>query len=175
VLHIQLKRFQYKNGRIVKLSNPLPFPNTLDLSPYCVSSSPNGHNKSSTYQLHAVLIHTGSSSQSGHYYTYIDTKLGNRESGKSNSDKRKQISNEDSSPVEDNTINDDDNIMGEGRWTKFDDTSVTPVSWSQVLAEGSSSSQTKQKSIFGFGGYSSSTSAYLLQYVRSDIVKEMNN
>ena len=70
VLTVQLKRFGYsKYGS--KVSNFVSFPEILDVSPFT------GNSKSPIkYQLFAVLVHSGSTCSSGHYYTHVKSANG---------------------------------------------------------------------------------------------------
>ncbi|KAF2073895.1 hypothetical protein CYY_004783 [Polysphondylium violaceum] len=63
VLTIQLKRFSW-TGR--KVNKPIQFDPTFNLSPYMTST-----NSDSIYDLYGVLVHYGSSTDSGHYYCYV--------------------------------------------------------------------------------------------------------
>ena len=64
VMTIQLKRFGFsKYGS--KISNFVSFPEVLDVGQFA------GNRKSIKYQLFAVLVHSGGSCSSGHYYTHI--------------------------------------------------------------------------------------------------------
>ena len=66
VLIIQLKRFQFSfSGR--KISKPVDFSDTLDLSPF-MSQRPK---TPAIYDLFGVLVHQGHSMHSGHYFCYI--------------------------------------------------------------------------------------------------------
>ena len=66
MLNIHLKRFGFDYATMThnKISKPLDFPVTLDLSPYCDEGS------GARYHLYSVIIHNGTVN-SGHYYIYI--------------------------------------------------------------------------------------------------------
>ena len=70
VLHIQLKRWVYdpRLDRSVKLNDKFEFPMTLDLERYLAADAP--RQEPSVYELHAVLIHSGSAG-GGHYYVFM--------------------------------------------------------------------------------------------------------
>ncbi|XP_075035759.1 ubiquitin carboxyl-terminal hydrolase 42 isoform X2 [Mixophyes fleayi] len=65
VLTLSLKRFASFNGG--KLSKEIKYPEYLDLRSY--TSHPNG--EPLIFKLYAVLVHTGLSCHTGHYYSYI--------------------------------------------------------------------------------------------------------
>jgi hypothetical protein len=71
ILSIQLKRFDAFSGRGEKNTKPISFEETLDLAPYCL-----GGQGPSLYRLYAVLIHSGHSCHSGHYYCYVKNSNG---------------------------------------------------------------------------------------------------
>jgi ubiquitin C-terminal hydrolase len=94
VLTIQLKRFTYHpmhmGGGDSKITKILPFPETLVLDPYMVdeevfASDTDDNAKSKTkrsadtkktksnhiYSLQGVLVHSGASCHSGHYYSFV--------------------------------------------------------------------------------------------------------
>ncbi|XP_073447119.1 ubiquitin carboxyl-terminal hydrolase 42 isoform X1 [Aquarana catesbeiana] len=65
VLTLSLKRFASFSGG--KLSKEIKYPEYLDIRPY--TSHPNG--EALIYKLYAVLVHSGFSCHTGHYYSYI--------------------------------------------------------------------------------------------------------
>ncbi|XP_040212747.1 ubiquitin carboxyl-terminal hydrolase 42 isoform X4 [Rana temporaria] len=65
VLTLSLKRFASFSGG--KLSKEIKYPEYLDIRPY--TSHPNGD--ALVYKLYAVLVHSGFSCHTGHYYSYI--------------------------------------------------------------------------------------------------------
>lgn len=71
VLTIHLKRFSPFNPR-EKIDKKVDFQPTLDLKPF-VSDSKGTDFK---YSLYGVLVHTGWSTQSGHYYCFVRTSSG---------------------------------------------------------------------------------------------------
>eukprot|EP00727_Mastigamoeba_balamuthi_P008267 m51a1_g4062 hypothetical protein (1362) ;mRNA; f:735008-740750 len=75
VLHLQLKRWEYDPMRdsMVKVNDRFEFPVTLDLERYLDESAPR---VPCTYQLHAVLIHSGDVN-GGHYYVFCRPKQAN--------------------------------------------------------------------------------------------------
>ncbi|XP_070579400.1 ubiquitin carboxyl-terminal hydrolase 1-like isoform X2 [Ptychodera flava] len=80
VFTVHLKRFTatsngyYPNGTVSKVNNPIATPTELSLEQWCTKTCKQSHQK---YQLFAVVMHSGVSSSSGHYITYI--KLQRRE------------------------------------------------------------------------------------------------
>lgn len=99
VLFCHLVRYEYdaETGDTRKYNGRLEYPTLLDLNPFVIKpagdDAKDGSTKEQedfTYQLHAVLVHSGDS-HGGHYFVFIR-------------DGRK------------------------GRWLRFDDTRVTPVS-----------------------------------------------
>lgn len=68
VLIIQLKRFNIYGK---KLSKHVSYNEVLDLSPY-MSDKPSR----AIYHLHGVLVHSGGSCHSGHYYSYVKNSNG---------------------------------------------------------------------------------------------------
>ena len=67
ILTVQLKRFNYCAGHGGKVGKHVAFSETLDLSPYMSK----GFAGSLKYQLFAVLVHSGQTCNSGHYYCYV--------------------------------------------------------------------------------------------------------
>lgn len=66
ILTIQLKRFNFGMGLSgEKINKPISFPFDLDLAPYTSNKE-----KPASYRLYAVTVHSGSSSKSGHYFSY---------------------------------------------------------------------------------------------------------
>ncbi|KAI3652570.1 hypothetical protein MP228_001995 [Amoeboaphelidium protococcarum] len=75
VLTIQLKRFGFGSfGGMMKLKKHVAFPETLDLSPALAKSV--AQQSGTKYQLFAVLVHSGGSANSGHYYSYVKSPSG---------------------------------------------------------------------------------------------------
>jgi ubiquitin carboxyl-terminal hydrolase 7 len=69
VLMIQLKRFEYDflKDTMIKISDSCEFYDEIDLKPYVDP----GFKLSTQYKLFSVLVHSGSSGRSGHYYSFI--------------------------------------------------------------------------------------------------------
>ncbi|GAU31425.1 hypothetical protein TSUD_221960 [Trifolium subterraneum] len=66
-----LKRFKTDGILVEKIDKHIKFPLELDLQPYTIL---NGNNDVSLkYDLYAVVVHTGFSSTSGHYFCFIRT------------------------------------------------------------------------------------------------------
>ena len=75
VLTVQLKRFFVNpmTGQPGKLNRPISFPERFDLQP-CMSD--NEHGQSTAYRLSGVIVHEGSTCQSGHYHAFIRAPAG---------------------------------------------------------------------------------------------------
>jgi ubiquitin carboxyl-terminal hydrolase 36/42 len=63
-----LKRFKTYGVFIEKIDKHINFPLELDMQPYTISND-----ASSKYDLYAVVVHTGFSSTSGHYFSFVRT------------------------------------------------------------------------------------------------------
>lgn len=70
VLMIQLKRFSHFMGN--KINKELVYPSKLNIGPYMSNKTESGL----WYELYAVLVHSGYSCQSGHYYAYAKAPNG---------------------------------------------------------------------------------------------------
>lgn len=68
VLVIQLKRFDIMFGKIKK---HIEFPTSLDLAAGMSKSSDDRKRGRTKYELHAVLVHAGYSTDCGHYYAFV--------------------------------------------------------------------------------------------------------
>lgn len=72
ILSIQLKRFSYTGQ---KINNYIKYDTLLDLAPYMSKeyshNQHNSDNKQILYKLYGVLVHSGYSIHSGHYYSYV--------------------------------------------------------------------------------------------------------
>uniref|UniRef100_A0A3B1K5Z1 Ubiquitin carboxyl-terminal hydrolase n=1 Tax=Astyanax mexicanus TaxID=7994 RepID=A0A3B1K5Z1_ASTMX len=66
VLTICLKRFNFYGDKISKF---VRYPTYLDMDPFM--SDGGGSDERQTYKLYAVLVHSGSDCQIGHYYCYV--------------------------------------------------------------------------------------------------------
>lgn len=73
VLVIQLKRFDMQFGKIKK---HIEFGTTLDISPGMSKTSEDRKRGRSKYELHAVLVHAGYSTDCGHYYAFVKGSSG---------------------------------------------------------------------------------------------------
>ncbi|XP_068717808.1 ubiquitin carboxyl-terminal hydrolase 36-like [Montipora capricornis] len=71
ILTLQLKRFDYNQMFGGKISKQVEYAEYLDLRPYMTSKGP-----PIKYRLYAVLVHSGYSSNSGHYYCYVRASNG---------------------------------------------------------------------------------------------------
>ncbi|XP_065659678.1 ubiquitin carboxyl-terminal hydrolase 42 isoform X5 [Hydra vulgaris] len=67
VLTLQLKRFDFTNMFGGKISKNVVFPEELDIRPFMSVAQ----NYPLLYKLYAVLVHSGFSCNSGHYYCYV--------------------------------------------------------------------------------------------------------
>ncbi|XP_065826973.1 ubiquitin carboxyl-terminal hydrolase 36-like isoform X2 [Oscarella lobularis] len=72
VLTIQLKRFDFSSMFGFKVSKDVKFEDALDLRPFM--SQKNGPKE--LYHLNAVLVHSGYSCNSGHYYSFVKSPAG---------------------------------------------------------------------------------------------------
>lgn len=68
VAAFHLKRFKNDGSFVEKIDKYVKFPLELDLQPYTISDQ---NDEELKYDLFAVVVHTGFSSTSGHYYCYI--------------------------------------------------------------------------------------------------------
>ncbi|GLE01878.1 hypothetical protein PINS_up010716 [Pythium insidiosum] len=68
VLVLQLKRF---DGMFGKIKKHIAFDTTLDLSVGMSKSSEDRQRGRNRYELHAVLVHAGFSTNCGHYYAFV--------------------------------------------------------------------------------------------------------
>ena len=75
VLALQLKRFAYVPFGRGKLSHFVEYPLELDITPYISEERPNSSG-AAVYELFAVLVHAGNSSNSGHYYCFVKAATG---------------------------------------------------------------------------------------------------
>ncbi|EFA75503.1 peptidase C19 family protein [Heterostelium album PN500] len=71
VLTVQLKRFSFLGFHGGKISKPVQFDPVLNLTPYMTTST-----NDVVYDLYGVLVHAGSSTNSGHYYCYTKSSSG---------------------------------------------------------------------------------------------------
>ncbi|KAJ1395628.1 Ubiquitin specific protease, conserved site [Sesbania bispinosa] len=65
---LHFKRFKTDGVYVEKIDKHIDFPLELDLQPYTTS---NENNVPLKYDLYAVVVHTGSSSTSGHYFCFV--------------------------------------------------------------------------------------------------------
>ncbi|OQV22134.1 Glutamyl-tRNA(Gln) amidotransferase subunit B, mitochondrial [Hypsibius exemplaris] len=69
-LTFQLKRFHYNHfSTFSKIDKPINFPEELDMKPFM--SPGEVETPRVMYRLYAVLVHSGSSAHSGHYYSFV--------------------------------------------------------------------------------------------------------
>ena len=76
-LTIHLKRFQFVQlygGS--KIKGPVQFTETLDMAPYLSFPDTAKLDGSHLYRLHGVLVHSGSSTDCGHYYSFNKSASG---------------------------------------------------------------------------------------------------
>eukprot|EP00842_Homolaphlyctis_polyrhiza_P006010 jgi/Hompol1/640/HPOL_002561-RA len=72
VLTIQFKRFDFLHSLGSKISRPIVFDARLNLAKYMA----NPGKQNTLYDLSAVLVHSGGSCYSGHYYSYVKAPNG---------------------------------------------------------------------------------------------------
>lgn len=73
ILTLQLKRFAFAHElHTSKISKLVKYPEQLDIQPFMSEGSP----KIPKYSLTGVLVHSGKSTRSGHYYTYCKSASG---------------------------------------------------------------------------------------------------
>lgn len=76
ILTFQLKRFDYTRSSLgTKINKFVEYPETLDLSPF-MSSPSSETTTTARYKLYAVLVHSGFSMKSGHYYNFVKNSNG---------------------------------------------------------------------------------------------------
>ena len=129
---------------MVKVGDRMSFDDELDLKSWLLEGGDeqlmHGGGRESRYVLHSVMVHSGDAN-SGHYYAFVRPGLGTLGSCHAVDD----------GPTAGRSIS----------WFRFDDARVVKVSRRVVELE-------------GFGGMhnggTTSTSAYLLQYVRRDSI-----
>ncbi len=76
-LILHLKRFQFA-ARSSKITKPVTYPSTLDISPYlssstspsCTNSGAGGNLTKAKYELTGVIVHSGGGVGSGHYFAF---------------------------------------------------------------------------------------------------------
>lgn len=71
ILTLQLKRFDYNQSFGGKITKQIEYTEYLNLRPYMTSQG-----APIKYRLYAVLVHSGYSSNSGHYYCYVRASNG---------------------------------------------------------------------------------------------------
>lgn len=70
ILVLHLKRFDY--SYIGKLSHFVMYPENLNMKWFIPETESNEKTlRNTNYKLHGVLVHQGSTSHSGHYYSYV--------------------------------------------------------------------------------------------------------
>ncbi|KAJ2964905.1 hypothetical protein NQZ79_g352 [Umbelopsis isabellina] len=73
-LTIHLKRFSFKDGRINKVDKLVTYKEQLDIRPHVTDGQQKG--VQGTYNLLAVLVHSGATTHSGHYVCYTKSSNG---------------------------------------------------------------------------------------------------
>ncbi|TKY70015.1 Ubiquitin carboxyl-terminal hydrolase 20 [Spatholobus suberectus] len=69
VATFHLKRFKTDGTHVEKIDKHIDFPLELDLQPYTISNQNN--DVQLKYDLYAIVVHTGFSSTSGHYFCFV--------------------------------------------------------------------------------------------------------
>ncbi|KAI5295030.1 hypothetical protein KEM52_002555 [Ascosphaera acerosa] len=69
ILCIQLKRFERTPTTTEKVQGKIEFPLAFNMLPYTTKPSASG-SEQYVYDLHSVIVHTGTTVDAGHYYTY---------------------------------------------------------------------------------------------------------
>ncbi|KAI4328073.1 hypothetical protein L6164_020464 [Bauhinia variegata] len=69
VAALHLKRFETYGSSVEKIDKHVDFPMELDLQPYTISSQ--DYNVELKYNLYAIVVHTGFSLTSGHYFCLV--------------------------------------------------------------------------------------------------------
>lgn len=69
---IHFKRFSYISKTTLKISNPLSYPETLDLAPFMTKRPKHPI----IYKLYALILHLGQIPHSGHYLAYVRSSNG---------------------------------------------------------------------------------------------------
>ncbi|GAM28335.1 hypothetical protein SAMD00019534_115110, partial [Acytostelium subglobosum LB1] len=72
ILTVQLKRFSYLGFHGGKISKPIQFDASFNLAPFMTTTT----TSDAMYDLYGVLVHSGSSTNSGHYYCFIKSSSG---------------------------------------------------------------------------------------------------
>ena len=67
---LHLKRFEYAHSRGGKIGKHIHFTDTLDMKPF-MSALAADADQQYEYRLYAVLVHSGASIHSGHYYSFV--------------------------------------------------------------------------------------------------------
>ncbi|KAJ1927722.1 hypothetical protein IWQ60_002694 [Tieghemiomyces parasiticus] len=76
VLTVQLKRFSFGHSMFDgKINKHVDYPESLDLAPF-ISPSRRAAETHTRYALYGVLVHSGGSCHSGHYYCYVKSPAG---------------------------------------------------------------------------------------------------
>ena len=70
ILVLHLKRFKFAGSRAWKIGTKVAFPERLELGPYMSPSNP------AQFSLVGVVVHSGASLGSGHYFAYVKSKGG---------------------------------------------------------------------------------------------------
>jgi len=148
VLQLQLKRFEYDPMRdqMVKINDRFEFPTELDLTDFLcdpATGEPVNPPDRVLYSLHSVLVHSGGV-HGGHYYSYIRPFM--------------QHVPYDEAP-----------------WFKFDDETVTKVSEDDAVSGnyGGAEATKLRGGYWGMGNRVSTTSAYMLIYVRKSSIQTL--
>lgn len=72
VITFQLKRFSFQNDQSVKIHSSVSYPEILNLSPFLETPI----EEPTRYLLTGVIVHSGCSTNTGHYYAYVKDSTG---------------------------------------------------------------------------------------------------
>ncbi|GAB5585637.1 hypothetical protein Unana1_00537 [Umbelopsis nana] len=73
-LTVHLKRFSFKNGHINKIDKMVTYKEQLDIRPYMTDGQQ--QNVQGMYNLVAMVVHSGTTTHSGHYVAYVKSSNG---------------------------------------------------------------------------------------------------
>jgi hypothetical protein len=169
-LIVDLKRFTFdqKRHQVVKLSQRVAFPKSLDISEY-LNSSADSSVSNAIYDLSAVIVHFGSA-DFGHYLTYVRTLPGEASQEKRQVKKAppaklffKGSRGDESDDEDGGTTSSATSDASGGTWFLCDDAVVAPADFETVAEDGFGLSASGGLKL---GAVGSSSAAYVLLYER---------